>query len=281
VAQGHYFARSDSADQEAWPVLLSAAAARQLRVAPGARLLVRVQPRSGPARWHLAQLRGVLDTRWPRDLPAVVLPYYSAQAVHARRLNAKAHELLLVPKPKARPAAIAAAARARLKPLVRAWQTIAPDMAKLVQTQDAWVGIMLFIIFAIAAMTVMNTMLMAVWERTREFGVLKSIGMRPAQVFGLIVLETVFLALLAVVVGGGGGMALNQWAVVSGLDLSAWSGGFTYQGTFIDPVWRAAFSAKVVLGPIVMVELVCLLVSLYPAVRASRLKPVQALRPVG
>jgi ABC-type antimicrobial peptide transport system permease subunit len=137
---------------------------------------------------------------------------------------------------------------------------------------------MLFIIFALAALTVMNTMLMAVWERTREFGVLKSLGMRPRQVFGLIVLETLALSLIAVAVGGGGGVLLNHWAVVDGIDLSRWTGGFTYQGTFIDPVWRAAHTVKAILVPIIMVQLVCVLVSLYPALRAGRLKPVVAMR---
>lgn len=282
VGAGAYLDEKVAGVRSSWPVLLAPGAAKRLGAKPASSILLRVQPREGPARWRLGHVTGILSpARWPSGLPALVLPYYQAQQIHARRLNARAHELLLLPKPKAKPKAIAETARARLKPLVRAWQTIAPDMAKLVQMQDMWTGIMLFIIFAIAAMTVMNTMLMAVWERTREFGVLKSIGMRPAQVFGLIVIETVFLALIAMVVGGGGGILLNYWAVVAGIDLSAWTGGFTYQGTFIDPVWRAAFSTKVVLGPIVMVEIVCLLVSIYPAFRAGRLKPVQALRHVG
>lgn len=107
---------------------------------------------------------------------------------------------------------------------------------------------------------------------------LKSLGMRPIQVFTLIVLETLFLAVFAVLVGGAGGVALNHYVVVHGIDLSAVSGGFTYQGTFIDPVWHAAHTVKALVTPMVMVQLVCLLVSFYPAVRAGRLKPVKALR---
>jgi ABC-type lipoprotein release transport system permease subunit len=253
--------------------------AKALGVSPGESLAIWVKDDEARERIQAVRVVGALaDASWPARLPELVLPYYPAQAVDSPRLNARAHELLLVPKPGAAPAALAKAATERSKPLIRTWQQIQPDMAKLIETQDVWVGIMLFIIFAIAALTVMNTMLMAVWERTREFGVLKAIGMRPGQVVGLIVFETLFLALIAGIVGGAIGLGLNHWAVSKGIDLSAWTGGFTYQGAFIDPVWRAAHSVKVIAIPIVMVELVCLLVSFYPAFRAGRLKPVAALR---
>ncbi|MDY0002727.1 MAG: FtsX-like permease family protein, partial [Polyangia bacterium] len=270
---------ADAPADAPWPALLPERVAKALGVSPGESLAIWVKDDEARERIQAVRVVGALaDASWPARLPELVLPYYPAQAVDSPRLNARAHELLLVPKPGAAPAALAKAATERSKPLIRTWQQIQPDMAKLIETQDVWVGIMLFIIFAIAALTVMNTMLMAVWERTREFGVLKAIGMRPGQVVGLIVFETLFLALIAGIVGGAIGLGLNHWAVSKGIDLSAWTGGFTYQGAFIDPVWRAAHSVKVIAIPIVMVELVCLLVSFYPAFRAGRLKPVAALR---
>lgn len=151
-------------------------------------------------------------------------------------------------------------------------------MAGIAQMQDMFMSILLFIILAIAAMTVMNTMLMAVFERTREFGVLKSIGMRPRQVFGLIVLETFFLALFAVVLGGGVGIAWEQYLVVHGLDLRDMMEGFTAMGTFIDPIWKAITTLRGVLMPMFAVSIVCFIVSLYPALRAGRIKPVEAFR---
>lgn len=268
-----------SAEADAPAALLSARAARSLGVKPGGLLVMEGRDDEGRPRLQAARLVGLLgDDGWPEGLPHLVLPYFAAQAVDSPRLNARAHELVLVLTDDADLNAVTREASARLAPLLRPWQEIQPDMAKLLQTQDIGMAIMLFIIFAIAAMTVMNTMLMAVWERTREFGVLKALGMRPSQVFGLIVIETVFLAIIAGIIGGGGGIALNHWAVVQGLDLSAWTGGFTYQGTFIDPVWRSAHTVKAIAVPILMVQLVCLGVSFYPAWRAGRLKPVVALR---
>jgi ABC-type lipoprotein release transport system permease subunit len=263
-------------------VLLSQRAAKRIGVDVGQKVLIETRNGEDGEGWRGGVVVGVLaDGKWKPGLPEMILPYFSAQQVDAERLNARAHELVLIPGEGVEPSTLVAAARESLSPLVRPWQQIAPDMARLIETQDTWVGIMLFIIFAIAALTVMNTMLMAVFERTREFGVLKSIGMKPRQVFGLIVIETAGLALIATVVGGALGVALDHYLVVHGLDLSAFTGGFTYQGTFISPVWRAVYTVKSIFLPIAMVALVCLLVSFYPAMRAGRLSPVDALHHTG
>ena len=193
-------------------------------------------------------------------------------------LNARAHELVLLPRAGTEAAALAGAATERLAPLVRTWAEIAPQLARVLRFQDAITAILLGIVFAMAAMTVMNTMFMVVFERTREFGVLKSLGMGPGQVFGLIVLETLFVALIAAALGGGLGFALDYWLSEEGLDLSAYTSGLTYEGAFISPIWKSVLTAKSICLPVVMVALLCLLVSFLPALRAGRLRPVEALR---
>jgi len=281
LAEGAYLRKPGETVEESarWPVLVPQRVAQGLGAKVGSTLLLNVIDGEGNKGLRAAWIKGVIaDSKWPQDLPELVMGYYAAQQVDAPRLNAKAHEMLLLPKPKADYKVLVADGRKRLAPLVRTWQQIAPDMATLIRLQDTWVAILLLIIFALAAMTVMNTMLMAVFERTREFGVLKAIGMKPGQVFWLIVFETLALAVIAVLIGGAGGLALNHWAVVTGIDLSRWTGGFTYQGTFINPVWHAAHSVKVIAVPMIMVQVVCLLVSIFPAARAGRLKPVSAMR---
>ena len=281
LAAGAYLRKPGETVNEVarWPVLVPQRVAGRLGAKVGSTVLLEVIDGEGKKGWRAARIKGVInDSKWPKDLPELVMGYYAAQQVDAPRLNARAHEMLLLPQPKADYKVLVVDGKKRLSPLVRTWQQIAPDMATLIKLQDTWIAILLMIIFALAAMTVMNTMLMAVFERTREFGVLKAIGMKPGQVFWLIVFETLALAVLAVLIGGAGGLALNHWAVVSGIDLSKWTGGFTYQGTFINPVWHAAHSVKVIAVPMVMVQVVCLLVSIYPAARAGRLKPVKAMR---
>ncbi len=162
------------------------------------------------------------------------------------------------------------------------WQKVEHAMASMVKLQDASVAILLLIIFAIAALGTMNTMLMSVFERIREFGVLKSIGMRPFFVARLILLETFLMTVVSMVVGGLLGLLLSWYLSVVGLDLSSFlPDGFSYQGVVIDPVWRAAISVRSVLVPLVLMSLVSLIVAIWPAVRAARIKPVEALRQTG
>ena len=283
VTKGGYFKDEESAAETGisggLPVLLRESEAKSLGLSPGGEALLSMRNSEGKAYDKIILVAGVLDdNEWERGLPPLVLSYYDAQQIHAVRLNAKAHELILIPKEGADIEKLVGVISANVAPVVRTWQEISPDMAKLIETQDIWTGIMLFVIFVMAAMTVMNTMLMAVWERTKEFGVLKSIGMKPFSVFSLIMLEAMGLAFFAVLLGGAVGFGLNHYLVTHGLDLTAFTGGFTYQGTFIDPVWKGVFSLKIIFLPVFMTALVCLIVSFYPAMRAARLEPVKALR---
>ncbi len=272
------FPNAEKDRQVGWvPALLTVGQARALGVAPGAALLVAARDEDGHAGSISVQVVGLLKDG-AAGTPVLVLPFFEAQQVDARRLNARAHELALIPAAGTPTAALIRRVAKRLRPIVQTWDEINPGMQEVAQMQDTFMGIVAFIIFAIAAMTVMNTMLMAVFERTREFGVLKSLGMRPRQVFGLILFETLFLALIAVVIGGSIGFLLDHYLSVEGLDLSSLYGGVEVQGTFISPVWKAILSRKGILVPMFLTELVCLVVSLYPAFRAGRLRPVAAMR---
>ncbi|MDY0001380.1 MAG: FtsX-like permease family protein [Polyangia bacterium] len=277
VEQGAYPDGSVS-HEGAWPALVTREAARRLGVlSPGATLLLELHDEEGMARLQRLRVAALLGPGRPGE-PELVLPYFEAQQVDSRRLNARAHEIALGPAPGAQPEALAAAVRTQLRPLLRTWEEIAPQMKEVAAMQNTFMGFLLLIIFVVSGTTVMNTMLMAVFERTREFGVMKSLGMRPLQVSGLIVMETLLLAVIAAIIGGAIGVALGHHLSVTGIDMSGLSDGFTAQGSFINPVWKAVLSRQEVLFPMLLLSLVSLVVSLYPAFRAARLKPVEAMR---
>jgi ABC-type lipoprotein release transport system permease subunit len=165
------------------------------------------------------------------------------------------------------------------KYLVRTWQEIEPSMVMIVKSTEAMTGVLLAIIFIIAAFGTMNTMLMSVMERIREFGVLKSIGMQPINVGILIMTETFFMSMLAVIAGGIVGIGLDYYLLIYGLDLSPYlPNGFTYQGVILDPIWRASITTKGVLVPMILLCIVSIIIAIWPAVRAARIKPVEAFR---
>lgn len=276
IASGTYLPIEN--DDDHWPLLISTPLAKELNLKIGDTLLLERKDHDQKIKLQTSYIVGILNSSWPSEQPQLILAYYLAQQIDALRLNAKAHELVVIPKKDVDKTTLIQTLKSNIKPLVRSWKTIAPDMAKLIDTQDVWMAIFMLILFSIASMTVMNTMLMAVFERTREFGVLKSIGMKPSFVFSLIVLETLALTFIAIVIGGAIGFGLNHLAVVYGIDLRQWTDGFSYQGAFLSPIWKAIFHPKIILMPILLVSSVSFIVSLYPAFRAARLKPIDALR---
>ena len=163
--------------------------------------------------------------------------------------------------------------------LVRAWDEIRPDIKSIIQLNEVSTGIMVFIIYIVASLGVLNTMLMAVFERTRELGMLKAIGMSGGKVVWLIVAETLLLVLGASVVGTGVGLGLDLYMIVYGFDLtSMMSEGISVGGVGMDPVMYAAITPQGVITPTVMLGVICFLAALYPASRAARMRPAQGMR---
>lgn len=162
---------------------------------------------------------------------------------------------------------------------VETWEEASPEASQMMAMMDFSSGIMLFLVFAVASFGVLNTMAMSVFERTRELGVLKALGLRPAKLVQLVVVESFFLAALAGTIGLVLGAILDALVVVYGFDMSNGDGeGMSFQGVTLDPVIRG----QVEPGSIVMILAALLLVSvgasLFPAWRASRLDPVEAIR---
>jgi putative ABC transport system permease protein len=132
-----------------------------------------------------------------------------------------------------------------------------------VQIMDALTLAISVLAVGIGAIGVMNTMIMSVYERTRELGVLRAIGWRGPRILRLIAAESLFLCVLAAVVGVAAGIAASR-AVLLIPSVSA----------FLEPAYPPAIFVRA-LGVGVAVALIG---AAYPAVRAIRLSPMEALR---
>jgi ABC-type lipoprotein release transport system permease subunit len=159
---------------------------------------------------------------------------------------------------------------------VRTWEEISPEMRLWIEAGGIFTYILTIIIMIALAFGLLNTMLMAVFERTREIGMLMAIGMNKRKVFGLIVFETILLSFVGTALGILVGYGWLTHLSKNGVDLSAISDVMKEIGfdTMIYPVLDPTFFS---LLPVI-VFVTALLAAIYPAVKALRLNPAQAIR---
>ena len=162
---------------------------------------------------------------------------------------------------------------------VQAWWEADPQTANLMNLRDTSMFIVLGIVLGAAAFGVLNTMMMSVFERTRELGVLRALGIRAGRMIGLVVLESTFLAGVSCVLGLILGGALDYYLVTVGYDMSAASpDGFSFNGVMLDPVVYGAVYPSSIAVVVSAVFIISILASLWPAWRAASLRPVEAIR---
>ncbi len=160
---------------------------------------------------------------------------------------------------------------------VKTWRELFPAISDMIDLADVSIYILYVIVYFAAALITLNTMLMSVFERIKELGIMMAIGLRPLQIFTLILTETIFLTLCSIAVGLTVGTAGSLYLTRHGLDLSVFTDGFTFAGIVAEAHWFAVTTPETVLPPIVFIFIISLLSVLYPAAKACRLKPVDAL----
>ncbi len=190
------------------------------------------------------------------------------------------HEVALTATERGSASALADQARAALGPEleVKTWRQLDPTAATMLSMQDAMAWLLLTIVFAVAAFGVLNTMLMAVFERTHELGVLRALGLTPVEVVRMVMFESVMLSGLAGLAGVALGGLLDLYLVRHGLDLRSVVSGFSWAGVSFDPVLHGEVRLDRIWTIAGALALVAVLSALWPAVRAARLQPTSAMR---
>jgi len=160
---------------------------------------------------------------------------------------------------------------------VKTWREIFPAVSDMLKLTDLSIYIFLIIIYLAGSLIMLNTMLMSVFERIKELGIMMAIGFRPLQVLTLIFLETFLLTLCGSLVGLLGGVSLSLYLTHYGLDLSFITEGFSFVGILAEPHWFAVTNFHTVFPPVIFLFVISLISVIYPAMKASLLKPVDAL----
>lgn len=151
-----------------------------------------------------------------------------------------------------------------------------PELKYALTTKGQAMDVFSVIILGIAAIGILNLLLMAVYERTREIGVLGALGLKPRQISLLFILEGTMIGLVGVVLGIVLGLALNGVQKLVGLDFTAFSGMSSYTALITDRIYPSWGVSKL-LSRALTVAIIAALAAVIPAREAAQRDPAEAL----
>ena len=162
---------------------------------------------------------------------------------------------------------------------VQPWDEVLPDVIAMIQVDQVSNEMISISLMFIVAMGILNTMLMNVLERSKEFGVLMAIGLNQTAIVKLIVLEASLIGIFGGVIGAMLGVAAAYPWVANGLDLTSIMGeGVTFNGAVANTVIYGRYDVNWILGYILLTVVCAILSALYPAWKVQKLTPVDAMR---
>ena len=157
------------------------------------------------------------------------------------------------------------------------WQQLDTYLGSMLNVMDGFVLVWMIVIFLALSFGLVNTLVMAVFERVREIGLMLALGMRPANILGQIIVESTLLLIIGLILGN-----TLAWATVQplkgGIDISAVAQGMEMFGAAA--ILYPALELKDAITANVVVLVLGFFASLSPAWRASRYDPIEAITKV-
>ena len=151
-----------------------------------------------------------------------------------------------------------------------------PALASVINTKTGVMNVFSVIIIAIAGVGILNLLLMAVYERTREIGMLGALGVKPAHIGLLFVLEGTMIGIVGVVVGILLGVLINGLLMRVGFDFKAYASVASYMALITDRVYPTLGTERLLMRASAIL-IISALMSVIPAIEAARREPAEAL----
>ncbi len=254
-------------------LLIGQPAAIRLHLNVGDSVSLSVNTANGDVNEQTFTVRGVFSTNtYGFDNTTVLLPLAKAQAITQTQNHASTVFVLL--KDTSATDGVTAALKSSTDLKVLTWRDLNPLILEFESLAQSYIALFYMIILAITASVVINTLIMSVYERTREIGILSAIGMRSGGILGLFLAESSLLAVGGVILGVLLGMLAVYLFNINGFYI----GNMGLNGILLSNTIYAKPITSDFVNLSIVTFIVTLLAGLYPAVTASRLEPVAALR---
>jgi len=268
VISGQYLSPDD---REA--VLIGKPMAEKLNLQAGDRVGLSINTADGTVQEQTFTVKGIYSTdTYAFDSATVFLPLAKAQAITQTEDHASTVYILL--KDTNMTDAVIPALHVSSNLQVKSWKDLNALFVEFEGFAQSYIAIFYLIILAISASVIINTLIMSVYERTREIGILSAIGMRGSRILMLFLAESSLLAVGGVIMGLIIGVLGTMYFNVNGFYI----GNMGLSGMTIADTIYAKLTVDNLVNLTIMTFIVTLLAGLYPAIMASRMQPVEALR---
>ncbi|MBW6513006.1 MAG: FtsX-like permease family protein [Desulfuromonadaceae bacterium] len=257
---------------------------RELQLKPGQKFVVTVQGRDGELASELLRVRGVVRTGM-RDIDGSLVLVGRERAAKILGVPDAIHELAVILVRAQDDVTVYPQVVALLgsHPELRVvpWETAMVNLANAIKFDYASQQVIFIIILLIVTIGMVNTVLMSVLERMREFGVMRALGATSRVLVTLVLTEALLLGVIAALFGTLLGSALTWYLAEVGIDLRDYiSAEIEFGGVVFEPIIRADWD-WVWMGKLALwVIPLSLFAALYPALKAVRIAPVEAMRHV-
>lgn len=285
IKQGSFLSSKDPTG-----VVIGHLLAERLGEKVGDEFIVVTQAADGSLGNDIFRIRGILRPIGAAlDGSIVLMPLVTAQTLVA--LPKRLHEWVFVLPEGAHGAKDLAAwvtrleSRTAARPFAKGeatkvwtWRQLNPTLAMMIDISSSFTWIFVAIVFLSASFGILNTLLMAIFERRHEFGVLLGLGWSPKRLVGSVLYEALWIAVAGGLVGISIGGAYSSYLERVGWDISSFSKEINISGIAMSTVLRTLTEPGDYVGTMLFLCVTTLLCAIYPIIQVVRLDPVEALR---